>query len=159
MFFPLKKQLMQQEEDPWATFPTYPVPLKTLIHPCDCWPQPPSELLLIQQKPNSNVTSSGTHLPAPLRLLLPFIYLFLTISIMTSTSSASFYLCFPLRKGGLPEDSVSPMPAGEPAKHVRASRPWHSPFAPPARSSFPWGPAGHAPQRAGLPESSWGRLL
>lgn len=71
MFFPLKKQLMQQEEDLWATFPTYPVPLKTLIHPCDCWPQPPSELLLIQQKPNSNVTSSGTHLPAPLRLLLP----------------------------------------------------------------------------------------
>lgn len=58
---------------------------------------------------------------------------------MTSTSSASFYLCFPLRQGGLPEDRLSPLPAGDPTKRVRASRPWPSPFPPPGPLLLPLG--------------------
>lgn len=60
---------MQQGEDFWVTLSTHLVPLKTVVHPCGYWPQPPSKLLLIQQNPIQ--MSPPQRFPAPLQGLFP----------------------------------------------------------------------------------------
>lgn len=75
--FPPQKLPMQQKL--WVAFPTHLVPLTTLVCPCDCSPQLPSELLLNLQSPPHKFPIRGCASQPP-TIILSFVsqYQFLT---------------------------------------------------------------------------------